>query len=503
MSFRVQNLLQTVGRYKYLLPLFFASFGFIALRFIFSPLRIKVLTSLLTKDEYATLTLISGTVTFITLVSSLGSLEFIVRRLPGRSLEYQWSMFTTIMKWFGVVAVILAIVGVGVFAAWQPAGMRLTTSDLFACAALLIVTVHMNQIVNFLLARSAYAASSFLKLLYMDTWFLPIMAIAALLGGVNINNVLWVWVVWLAGTAAVAWYWFIKRAEVENQRSSTDRLKEVLVFGLPLVPMIFGDYLFLIQDRYVLLAFRTLEDVANYALCINIALFGTVIGASLLDILIIEFLKIKNVWPTASVEELVTHQELRDKFTMMIKYALIIMVPFGMTLGVASTQVILFLSSRIFLDAAPILPWTIPIPFFSLLNAVLGKTLIAVGRGAIVGRVTFIMAFLNIGLNILLAPKLGPYGTALANGITYGLMTIYFGYKLRCWKWISARALLPGRLLLYASITAVGFIVAVHLPGLGSLLILLIGGLWSVAWIFLLGLVKKADLSGFEKKADR
>ena len=55
-----------------LVGVLFASFGFVALRFLLTPLRIKILTSLLDKDEYGKLTLVSLTISFLSIVFSLG-----------------------------------------------------------------------------------------------------------------------------------------------------------------------------------------------------------------------------------------------------------------------------------------------------------------------------------------------------------------------------------------------------------------------------------------------
>ncbi|HQK88758.1 MAG TPA: hypothetical protein PLU25_14140, partial [Acidobacteriota bacterium] len=87
-----------------LFNLFFASFGYVAIRMLIAPVRIKLLTSLLTKEDYGLLTLIMLTVSFLTLIFSLGSLEYMLRKLPGRPAADQYRTLRTVMSWFGRLA---------------------------------------------------------------------------------------------------------------------------------------------------------------------------------------------------------------------------------------------------------------------------------------------------------------------------------------------------------------------------------------------------------------
>ncbi len=92
---------------------FFASFGFIACRFLLTPIRIKVLTSLLDRETYGALTLISVTVSFLTLVGSIGSLEYMLRKLPGSPSNSQRGVFRVVLQYFGGLSVAMALTGAG------------------------------------------------------------------------------------------------------------------------------------------------------------------------------------------------------------------------------------------------------------------------------------------------------------------------------------------------------------------------------------------------------
>lgn len=477
---------------RFLFGVFFASFGFVALRFILSPVRIKILSTILSKEEYGSLTLISLTISFITLAASLGSLEFLIRKLPGRGEDYQLSCLKTVVVWFGSLALLLAAGGVVVFSLWPSKILNLGFWDWLACGLVLVLTVYMTQLSYYLLGRSQYSLSRVLQLIFADTWFLPIIFLA-MFGDVWTGQVLWVWVIWLILTVMIAHRWVPWR-RIVAEPASMQTLREVLKFGLPLAPMIFGDWLFRVQDRYVLLAYTNIEVVANYTLCINVAMIGQIVGCSLLDILLTEFFKIRNRIATKSLDVLIANKNLRNGFTLMLRYSLVIIVPIGMVLAMTGLDVLKVLSSPQFYDAAVILPWTVPIPLFYLLSFIFGRVLISLERGRLVGWVTLLLAGVNIGLSLLIVPWGGAKGAALANGISFALLAGYLGWSLKFWRWIEWSELSLVRLGLFVLVCGVGFYGCSQWLQLGSFLVLAVGGLWSLVWILLLGLAKKSDL---------
>lgn len=477
---------------RYLFNIFFASFGFVALRFILSPVRIKILSSLLSKEDYGILTLVSITISFVTLVSSLGSLEFLLRKLPGRADAYQCTMFKTIATRFGGLAAVIAVAGVAWLILRPPAELHLGVGDAMACGILLLLTVHLTQVVHYLLGRTEYAHSRIVQLLYVDTWFLPLLFFVWA-GGLRVSHVLWIWVVWLLLTIAFEQKW-VNLRNIGRAPASREALKAVLAFGLPLMPMIFGEWLFRVQDRYVLLALRDLKAVANYGLCISLALVGTTVGSAVLDILLVEFFKVRNRIEENDLERLSSNSALQKVFTMMIRYSVIVLAPIIAALCLAGPQLIRFLSAPKFLDAAGILPWTAPIPLLGCWILVLGRTLMALNRGAVVGWATLLASAVNIGLNLLFVPVLGERGAALANSLSFFVLAAYLAWAVRAWRWVAVRDLMPVRLVALAALTGLGFYLVRFQLHAGTFTVLGAGGLWGLAWTFGLGLLRKADL---------
>ncbi|MBP7274728.1 MAG: lipopolysaccharide biosynthesis protein [Kiritimatiellae bacterium] len=475
-----------------LVNLLFASLGYVAIRIVIAPVRIKLLTSLLSKEDYALLTLAMLTVSFVTLISSLGSLEFMLRKIPGRDRGFQFSTLRTIMSFFGLLGIVIAALGGLALMVWTPARFPLGRSDAVALGLILVLTVHLTQLVYFLMGRSEYAHSRMLMLLYADAWFLPLLVFMGRIR-ISISFILWLWVIWLFLSMAVSQS-LVSLREVFQRSSPRARLRPILAFGVPLLPMIMGEWIFQVQDRYVLLAFTNLDALANYTLCFNIAWVGVGTGTSLLDVLVTEFYKARNLSGSRTLAELRAYPPLRKSFTLMLRYGLILAVPIVLALWIARTPIVLLLSDPKFADAAELMKWVAPLPLCYILVIISGRTLMALDRGMLVGASTLAAAGVHLTLSVVLAPRLGERGVALAGCAAYTLLAIHLGMQARIVRWIDWSELRPIRLGVFFLVTAAGLICAVRYVAGHHFWILASGGAISLAALLLLGLVRKSDV---------
>ncbi len=475
-----------------LFNILFASVGYVAIRMVIAPVRIKLMTSLLSKEDYGVLTLVMLTVSFITLLSSLGSLEFMLRRLPGRRPAWQMKTLRTIATFFGLFIFTIAVLGSGILIYLKPVKLGLTTADMIAGALILILSVHLTQIIYFLIGRSQYAQSRLLLLFQADAWFLPLL-IFMWFTPITVHFMLWLWVVWLILSLLLS-QCFVRTKELLQGQPSRKQLKEILHFGIPLMPMIMGEWIFQMQDRYVLLAFTDLEAVANFTLCFNIAWVGFMTSVSMLDVLITEFYKARNQVLSKDLSVLLASAPLRKAFTMMLRYGLALTLPATLILWIARHPVILLLSDPKFADAADLMRWVAPLPFLYLMVIITGRTLMAIDRGRIVGAGTLCAAGLHLALHLLLTPRMGERGAALAGCIAYGTLALYLGIRARLPRWIDWQELNPLRLFLFSLITGAGLYMSVkYLPG-KNFLALAAGGSISLAAMLGLRVVRIADI---------
>lgn len=470
----------------------FASVGYVVLRMVMAPLRIKLLTSLLSKEDYGLLTLLMLTVSFTTLVLSLGSLEFMLRKLPGRHPMVQVRMLRTVSTYFGWLTAAVGFVAVLLLILWQPGKLGLGPMDVIAGGIILVVFMHLTQLVYFLIGRSQYAQSRALMLFYADAWFLPVLGFMWFVN-ISVSFMLWLWVAWLFLSLLLSQL-FVKSRLILKVPASRKRLRDILCFGIPLMPMIMGEWIFQIQDRYVLLAYTDLEAVANYTLCFNLAWVGVVTGASMLDVLVTEFYKARNQIHSTDMNVLLNNVPLRRSFTLLMRYALILSVPVSMALWIAREPLILLLSDAKFADTIDLMRWVSPLPSFFLLSAIMGRALMAIDRGGVVGLGTLGAAVMHLTLNLILTPFLAERGAALAGSIAYAMLALYLGYQVRFFRWIDWPGLRPFRFLVFVSITGVGLRMSVQWLQSSHFLALLTAGLVSLSALIVLGLVRKGDL---------
>ncbi len=470
----------------------FASIGYVVIRMMIAPVRIKLMTALLSKEDYGLLTLVMLTVSFMTLLMSMGSLEFMLRKLPGKSSTYQFKALRTIATYFGLFALFLSIMAMAILAYWSPDHLGLSRADILACGIILVLTVHLTQLVYFLIGRSEYAQSRMLMLLYADAWFLPLVVVMWF-ASISLSVMLWLWLIWMFMSLIFS-QMFVKTGDLLRTRPSLAQLKDVLRFGLPLMPMIMGEWIFQMQDRYVLLAFTDLESVANFTLCFNIAWVGFTTSASVLDVLITEFYKARNLVDSVSMQVLYSNAHLRKAFTMLVRYGLALGIPITLVLWIGRTPIILLLSDPKFSDAADLMRWVAPLPILYLMVILTGRLLMAIDRGRLVGSASLCAAGLHLTLHLLLTPTMAERGAALSGCIAYAVLAIYLGIRARFARWIDWHELQPVRLIIFGMVTAAGLYASVTLLNNSRFLSLALGGLICLAAMLILNIVRIADL---------
>lgn len=470
----------------------FATFGFLALRFLLTPIRLKALTNLLSKEDYGAVTLIGATVAFLVIVTSLGGFEFMLRRLPGLPRAAQFGIYKGLLRISAGVLVAIGLAGAAWFSLRPPAAIALTPAGAFLCAALLVLTGLLIQRTYLMLGRGAYARTRILQVLQADLWFLPLALVAlATGGGASLTAALAAWVLWVLATLVFTLGWAPLGETMRATVPATMRA-DLLAFGLPLLPMILGDWLFRLIDQYVILGHRGTAELASYALAVNTAMVGFVVGTASLDILVTEFNRHRNA-AGAGVPDLAAHPELRRAFSIMVRHAFAIGIPVMAALWMLGRPVILAISRSTFEDAVPVLAWASFQPVLFMLNLIFGRVLISLDRRRSVGGGTLAAAGIALALNLAFVPGMGGRGAALANAIALAALTVWLATRLRAWRWLSTRELRPGRLVVLAGVCFGGLAGVAALWGDRPWLALAAGGAVCAAALPGLGLIRLDD----------
>ena len=431
---------------------FLLSFGYVALRFVLNPVRSRLLTEQFSKELYGSLTLLTTTTTFLASLLALGSFEFLTRRLPGLSLPRQKGWFSLVVWRIGFPAwLVLALVA----AAAKFLGYLSALSW-----PVLAVIWFAQGLTLFILYRAYFAlgcgripALRLIQLFQNDLWFIGLL-VGGAWAAASFEHSLWIWTAWLSLLVVAILVIGRRPAAPESPAAHGESLSNALRFGLPLVPMLCGEFLARQGDKLILLAhfpLTTSTAYTDYAFAYNIANIAYLIGVSLIELSIPHLYAATNARPSPT---LVPDAAQRDLFSMMLRHVLSVGAILVLCLALLKDDVFAIIAAEEYRDIARFLPWTAPIALVNILHYTFSRALIAQNRTRTVGYAALGASILNILLNLVLVPVLAASApnairaVAVANASTFFLLAILYAVLLRIHRWISLPMLAPHRFLL-------------------------------------------------------
>lgn len=431
---------------------FVLSFGYVAFRFLLSPLRTRLLTEVLSKELYGSLTLAVMTLTFAATLSSLGGFEFLVRRLPGQAPALQKGWLLLLLRrlalpgWLAAGAVVLIARSAG----WV--SPVLSTTDLTLLWLALGLTSWLLYRIFYSLGCGDLVRVRTIQMLQNDLWFIAILA-GGTWAAASLTHALGVWTGWLAVTVLLVRLWARLPKDILHPPAG---IGEVIRYGAPLLPMICGEILFRLADRYVLLGFFDIRIVAEYTLGMNVTMMVFVVGASLLDLTIPALFAARNV-QMHNTEQVGPSEDMRRIFGIMVRHVWGISLPAGAALCFFHRDIYGIVSGPAFREASVLLPWMAFIPLAFLTVTVVSRALLAMDRSRLVGGATLTAAVMNLGLDLVVVPRWGAIGAALATLCSMVLLAVVLGQVLGWRTWLRRKEVRPGAILVATAICAGGF----------------------------------------------
>lgn len=433
------------GKMKRFSGFFLLSFGYVGLRFLLSPVRSRLLTEQLPKPVYGALTLATTTVTFVATLLALGGYEFLVRRLPGLPAARQKGWLSLLLRrlalpgWLLGGAVAAGLWATGWFPEWSGGDVACLWVDLG-------LTLWLLYRVFFALGCNRMGTLRAIQLFQNDLWFLAVVACGAW-AAASFAHSLWIWTGWLAVLAAAVLAF--DRHPGPAEAPAGEGIRDVLAFGLPLMPMMLGENLFRIADRYLLLAFRDMSVVAEYTLAMNVAMMAFVTGASLLDLTIPHLYAAANRRGGGTAGNAGCREpdgEMRQLFSLMLRHVTGLGAILGLGLAFFRRDVFAIIAGPEFRDAAALMPSAAGVPLAFLLATVASRALLAQNRSRLVGGATLGAALLNLAVDTAVVPRWGAPGAALATLGSLVVLSAFLMAVLRAPRWIDRAALRPVRL---------------------------------------------------------
>lgn len=190
------------------------------------------------------------------------------------------------------------------------------------------------------------------------------------------------------------------------------RLKELLHFGVPLVPLSLAHYIMTYSDRYFLRYFSGLDDVGLYGVGYRLA--------SVLGLLVLGFQK---AWGPF-VYSIYKDKDAKRIFSKTYDYVSIATCLAILGLSIFAKEILLILTTPDYIEAYKVIPFIATSiaaytfgGYFSFGIGIAKKNIHRAWSG-------FMAALVNLGLNYLLIPPLGMIGAAIATIISFLLMGV-------------------------------------------------------------------------------
>ena len=220
-------------------------------------------------------------------------------------------------------------------------------------------------------------------------------------------------------------FWLTRSSYTLN--FSSRRLKELLYFGVPLIPLSLAHYIMTYSDRYFLNHFSGLHEVGLYGIGYKLA--------SLISILLLGF---QHAWGPF-VYSTYKNKNAKQVFSKTFDYVSIAICLGILALSLFSKEILLFFTTQEYIEAYKVVPlimasiatYTLG-GYFSVGIGIAKKNIHRAWSGGVA-------ALTNLVLNYLLIPPLGMIGAATATIISFlvlgGILTLisqryyYIEYK--------------------------------------------------------------------------
>ena len=221
-------------------------------------------------------------------------------------------------------------------------------------------------------------------------------------------------VIWADLAVSILWgilgLWIL-RSELQ---AATDKksLKEMLHFGLPLVPAALALYLLNMADRYLLKILTSAESVGLYSMGYRIGM-----------IMVIAVGAFQQSW-AATMFRVAKGPNPEEEFPKLYNHFSAVLLLIGLGISLFSNEILYVFSTPLYFNASTLIPWVaggyyfLGLYYFTAIGIHLKKK--TQWQPLIVG----IAAILNVGLNFCLIPVWGGHGAAVATFISFLVMGV-------------------------------------------------------------------------------
>jgi len=199
--------------------------------------------------------------------------------------------------------------------------------------------------------------------------------------------------------------------------------KNILKYGLPLIPHVLGGVILAMSDRYFISYFEGNKEVGYYTIAYQMA-----------GLLLLASLSINQAWVPNLYRFLTNYNYNKNKIKKITFFLIVFYTVLAILLYVFSNTLFLLLVDNKFNIAKKYFGILLIGFLFQSYYYLFTNFLFFYKKTFILAKITFVNALLNIILNYFLILKFGTIGVAYATAITYIIYFVfvwYFSYKIR------------------------------------------------------------------------
>jgi O-antigen/teichoic acid export membrane protein len=437
-------------------------------------------TRLLSTEQYGLLSLASASVTLLVAVALMGFTQAMARLLPEErrlggdaATRFCESMMTGVLCNATLVALIAAAVLPHIGYGPHTATLQLACVVAVARAARSIV----EQIYRTQQWVLAYATAQ-----VVARYGTVALAIAMLIGGRGRAADVLIATIVAEGIVAIACLvHLVRRGMLQRLRLAWPHLVRASAYGVPLSIAAAGGFLISYGDRFLIERFLGLDAVARYTVPYDLT--WRLAQASFVPIQMAFLPILFHLWAEQR------HDAARRLVNELATYLTAAALPLGALFLVLGKDLITVFASAKYVEGAALLPVLLPGIFVGELSFVVASGLRLRKQTVIAAGIAVAGAAANVCLNIILLPRWGLVGAAVATTVTYVGMAVAIYVEVRVVLELRPRLGLIGKSLLVSVAMALAvrampsmspfLVVDLGLRGTAGLLIAA-GGLWSL-----------------------
>ncbi|WP_304511754.1 flippase [Desulfobacula sp.] len=251
-------------------------------------------------------------------------------------------------------------------------------------------------------------------------------------------------------------YFFRKKIKISSANFSPTIFKDSIKYGFPLVWAELGHLVLSYADRYLIQLYSGSISLGLYTAGYNLSTYAT-------EVIIYP---INYAMGPIYMKILVNkgEKETKEFFTKLFRFFLLIIFPVVFGFIAIRKDLLAFLASSKYMEAYTIIPYVV-------IGQAIYASSIILNSGLFIRKKTYLVTIimmgacaLNVGLNMMLIPRLGIIGAAQATLISYIFYTIVITYY--AFKEFSFRTDYPRSLLYLTAATAM--YLAISLVDVGS-----------------------------------